>query len=125
MLQALFERFGQLVSFDGRSLWAFWDPESIHRAAEEELRALKLGYRAKIEATGRAVHAGRDRQAQAEKDLRQRGSYQGARPDLRRRPSVRCYMLFEHFHFYDTLEYIPPWEGKIMGADPAWARGAA
>ena len=32
MLQALFERYGELVSFDGQKLWAFWDPESIVQA---------------------------------------------------------------------------------------------
>jgi 3-methyladenine DNA glycosylase/8-oxoguanine DNA glycosylase len=47
MLKALFERYGQLVSFDDQSLWTFWDPERIHEASETELRDLKLGYRAK------------------------------------------------------------------------------
>lgn len=46
MLQALYERYGHRVAFDGRQLWAFWDPEVIHRASERELQALKVGYRA-------------------------------------------------------------------------------
>ena len=47
MLQALFERYGRLVRFDGKALWEFWAPEQVHHAREEQLRALKLGYRAK------------------------------------------------------------------------------
>ena len=116
MLQALFERFGELVSFDGQELWAFWDPESIHQAPEEELRALKLGYRART----------LKRQAEQfvrgeidELELRRIRDKEALTKMLERiygvGPQSACYMLFGHFHFYDALEYIPPWEGKIVG----------
>jgi 3-methyladenine DNA glycosylase/8-oxoguanine DNA glycosylase len=115
MLQALFERFGQLVSFDGRSLWAFWDPEDIHRAAEEELRVLKLGYRAKT------LKRQAEQFVQGEIDelkLRKIRDKETLIKALDRiygvGPQSACYMLFEHFHFYDAQEHIPPWEGKIV-----------
>jgi len=116
MLQALFERFGQLVSFDGQQLWAFWDPESIHQAPEEELRALKLGYRA------RTLKRQAEQFVRGEIDelkLRKVRDKEALIKALNRiygvGPQSACYMLFEHFHFYDALEYIPPWEGKIVG----------
>ncbi len=116
MLQALFEQFGQLVSFEGQQLWAFWDPESIHRATEEELRALKLSYRA------------RTLKRQAEQFVQGKINEPGLRKIRDKEALIKmldriygagsqsaCYILFEYFHFYDALEYIPPWEGKIVG----------
>lgn len=116
MLQALFERFGELLSFDGQKLWGFWDPESIHQAPEEELRALKLGYRA------RTLKRQAEQFAQGDIDeleLRKIRDKEALVKMLDRiygvGPQSACYMLFEHFHFYDAQEHIPPWEGKIVG----------
>ncbi|OGO35658.1 MAG: hypothetical protein A2147_05510, partial [Chloroflexi bacterium RBG_16_57_8] len=47
MMQALYEKYGTLLAFDGRELFCFWAPEIIDRATEQELRGLKVGYRAK------------------------------------------------------------------------------
>ena len=47
MLQALFERFGTRGQFDGCDLYGFWGPAELAGAAEDELRALKVGYRAR------------------------------------------------------------------------------
>ncbi len=116
MLQALFERFGQRLVFDGQELWAFWDRERIHQASEEELRSLKLGYRAKTlkrqadqflegvidEAELRRI---RDRSLLAES---LDGIYGAG-------PQSAWYMASEMFHFYDALDYVSPWEGKIVG----------
>jgi len=116
MLQALFERFGQLVSFDGQELWAFWEPEDIHRASEEELRALKLGYRAKtLKRQAEQFVRGEIKESELRK-IRDKGALVRSLDRIYGvGPQSACYMLFEHFHFYDALEYIPPWEGKIAG----------
>ncbi len=127
MLQALFERYGRRVHFDGQELWAFWDPQDIHRAPEEDLRALKVGYRARI----------LKRQAEPfvrgevdELALRRIADWQVLVKKLDAiygvGPQSAWYMLFEFFHSYDVLEHISPsaartlqtgetWKGKIVG----------
>ncbi len=116
MLHALFERFGQLVSFDGRTLWAFWDPESLDRASEEELRALRLGYRARTlkRQAEQLVHGEID-----ERELRKVRDEKTIGEILDRiygvGPQSSWYTLFELFHFYDAQEHISPWEGTIVG----------
>ena len=47
MMQALFERYGTLLSYDGKELYCFWPPESLDDVSETDLRALKVGYRAR------------------------------------------------------------------------------
>ena len=47
MMQVLFEKYGTLLSYDGKKLYCFWEPENIAQATERELRDLKIGYRAK------------------------------------------------------------------------------
>ena len=116
MLENLFARFGTRVAFDGRVLSAFWEPGAIQAAEEAELRALKLGYRAKT----------LKRQAEAfcldeafpldEQRLRQLPT-----PELKRAlldiygigPASVWYLLFGQFHRYEAFEYISPWEQKI------------
>ncbi|MCL4528193.1 MAG: hypothetical protein M1282_02125 [Chloroflexi bacterium] len=113
MIENLFTRFGKRISFDGESLSTFWTPEAIDSASEEELRALKLGYRATMF----------KRQAQSfvtgdwdEAQLRLLPS-----SDLKTKllelygigPASVWYLLFEVFKRYDAFEYISPWEQKI------------
>lgn len=43
MLQALFQRYGTRLDFDGRHLYGFWDPAAVAGTTEEELRSLKVG----------------------------------------------------------------------------------
>ncbi len=116
MLQSLFERYGREVSFDGRKLWAFWEPESIVDSSEEELRSLRLGYRARtLKRQADQLVSGiidenelrkvRDRTVLAETlDTIYGVGSQSA-----------WYMASEFFHFYDALDYVSPWEGKIVG----------
>jgi 3-methyladenine DNA glycosylase/8-oxoguanine DNA glycosylase len=47
MFQSLLEKYGTLLEFDGKELSCFWEPGALHEVAEEELRALKVGYCAK------------------------------------------------------------------------------
>ncbi|MDA8055405.1 MAG: hypothetical protein M0Z77_07125 [Thermoplasmatales archaeon] len=47
MLENLFRRYGETVSFDGRTLSVFWSPNRLAKSTIEELRTLKVGYRAK------------------------------------------------------------------------------
>jgi len=48
MLENLFDRFGGKVKFDEKILSAFWEPKDMAKSTEQELRELKVGYRAKF-----------------------------------------------------------------------------
>jgi len=47
MFQALLENYGRLLEYDGHKLWCFWRPGGLKKISEDDLRALKVGYRAK------------------------------------------------------------------------------
>jgi 3-methyladenine DNA glycosylase/8-oxoguanine DNA glycosylase len=48
MMTNLFNAYGSKLKFDNRELSAYWNPRDLSEAREEELRALKVGYRAKM-----------------------------------------------------------------------------
>jgi 3-methyladenine DNA glycosylase/8-oxoguanine DNA glycosylase len=113
MLEALFQRFGTRMHFDGRELHCFWLPRTLCRGSEAELCALKLGYRAKsllrLAQAFAADEAG-------ELDLR------AADPGVVRTELLRLYgvgpasvqyILTDVFHQPDAFDMISPWEQKI------------
>ena len=114
MLQTLFEHYGSHVGYDERELSAFWAPETIAQTSEDELRALKVGYRAK--SILRVSQAFANRQID-EFELRRMDL-----PDQRQAlldlygvgPASAGYILFDVFHRWDQLDHISPWEQKIF-----------
>ncbi len=113
MMQNLLRAYGTLLHFDGQSLYGYWPPAALDAAPEEELRALKVGYRA------RALKRISSPFARGEIDVQNLRSLPGA--DLKREllklygigaQSV-WYLMFGVFHRYDAFEYISPWEQKI------------
>jgi 3-methyladenine DNA glycosylase/8-oxoguanine DNA glycosylase len=48
MLENLFKTFGTEIEFDNKKLSCFWSPEEMKKTTEQELREIKLGYRAKF-----------------------------------------------------------------------------
>jgi len=48
MMNNLFNAYGSKLKFDGKDLFAYWNPEDLNEVDEEELRALKVGYRARM-----------------------------------------------------------------------------
>lgn len=113
MLQALFERYGTRLSYDNKELHCYWPPDTIDRASEQELRQLKVGYRAKNikRVTEAFARGGFD-----EMDLRRK-----SRDEQRTAllglygigPASVGYTLFDGFHHWDEFEHISPWEQKI------------
>lgn len=113
MLDSLFRSYGTLMRFDGRELYAFWTPEDVASVSEEELRTLKVGYRAKFihrltacMVTGgidEDALRGRDRQSVATELLKLYGIG----------PASIGMLLFDLFHHYDAFDAISPWEQKI------------
>ncbi|MDP2674132.1 MAG: hypothetical protein Q8Q00_04400 [Dehalococcoidia bacterium] len=114
MMQALLSAYGTALRLDGHTLYAFWTPAEMAAVPEQELRALKVGYR--------AVSLLRVSQAfAAEPGLE--GSLRRSPQEEARRSLLALYgvgpasvdgLLFEFLHHYDALDHMPPWQGKIF-----------
>ena len=113
MMQALFESYGTLLSYDRKDLYCFWKPELINQATEQDLRNLKTGYRAK--SIKRVTEAFVNNEID-EYELRA-STLDEQRQTLLRLygigPASVGYILFDVFHQWDELDYISPWEQKI------------
>lgn len=113
MMSNLFERFGSKILFDGRELSTFWSAKSVHVVGEEELRELKVGYRAKTlkrqagEFVGGKIDEFQLRTMAATELKTNLLDIYGVGP-----ASVQ-YLMFEKFHQYHICDRIPPWEQKI------------
>lgn len=113
MLQVLFENYGRLLEYDRKKLWCFWQPGGLKKVKENQLRALKLGYRAKsIKKIDDQFNQGlidefalrqKDKDTQKEELLKLYGVG----------PATVWYLLFDVFHHYDFFDHISPWEQKI------------
>jgi len=123
MMQVLLENHGTLVRYAGQELYCLWAPEDLAGVAEEELRALKVGYRAKSIRRVSEAFAAR----QVDEAVLRRQSREEQRAALLRLygigPASAGYILTDVFHHLDELEHIAPWEQKIysrifFGRDP-------
>jgi 3-methyladenine DNA glycosylase/8-oxoguanine DNA glycosylase len=113
MFQALLGNYGRLLEFDGQKLWCFWKPGGLQKVSEEELRGLKVGYRAKsIKKIDDYFAQGlidelalrqEDREIQEKELLKLYGVG----------PATVWYLLFDVFHHWDFFNHISPWEQKI------------
>jgi 3-methyladenine DNA glycosylase/8-oxoguanine DNA glycosylase len=108
MMQALLEGYGTPLEYDGRTLYAFWEPAALAAAGEEELRALKLGYRARsLVRVSEAIASGRV----DELELRRRPLEEQRAALLSLYgvgPASVGYVLTDVFHRLDELSYISP-----------------
>lgn len=113
MFGALLERFGTLLEFDGKCLWCFWEPGALQNVSEEELRSLKVGYRAKsikkiddyfVQGTVNELELRKqNRDTQMSELLKLYGVG----------PATVWYLLFDVFHHWDFFNHVSPWEQKI------------
>ena len=114
MITSLLEKYGTLVEFDGKELYAYWQPERLSRTSEEELRGLKVGYRAKyIRGISEAFAKGQI----DERELR------GLRKEAAKNELLKLHgigpasvdiLLSECLHHYDAFDTISPWEQRIF-----------
>ncbi|KKU74414.1 MAG: 8-oxoguanine DNA glycosylase domain protein [Candidatus Amesbacteria bacterium GW2011_GWB1_47_26] len=113
MMQVLFEKCGTLLEFAGQKLWCFWEPGRLKTVTEEELRALKVGYRAKFikKIDEQFANGLIDEFELRKKDL------QTQRSELLKLygigPATVWYLLFDVFHHWDFFDHVSPWEQKI------------
>lgn len=113
MFTALLENYGTLLEYDDKKLWCFWAPGRLKKVTEDELRALKVGYRAKsIKKIDDYFAKGlmnemelrnKNREIQMEELLKLYGVG----------PATVWYLLFDVFHQWDFFNHISPWEQKI------------
>lgn len=113
MMENLFQAYGYKLAFDGQERSCFWTPAQLATVSEEDLRALKVGYRAKsILRLSQSFAQG----------LIDENTLRTYPKDLLRSellkiygigPASVWYLMFEIFHHYDALETISPWEQKI------------
>jgi len=113
MVEALLDKYGTKVRFDGKELYTFWKPERLYNASEQELRELKVGYRAKyLKKTSEDFVKG----VVDELELR-RMSKDEAKKELDKLygvgPASASILLSEALHHYDTIEKIGQWEQQI------------
>jgi len=113
MLQALFEHYGTLLTYDHQKLWCYWEPKTLARAREQKLRALKMGYRAKSFIKVSEQFARREID---ELDLRQKSPEEQEEKLLLLYgvgPATVGYIMFDSLHRWNHLKHISPWEQKI------------
>lgn len=113
MMQVLFEKYGTLLEFANKKLWCFWEPGSLKDVVEDELRALKVGYRAKsIKKTDdcfgqRLIDEMELRKKDRDTQMKELLKLYGVGP------ATVWYLLFDVFHHWDFFNHISPWEQKI------------
>lgn len=113
MFKALLENYGTLLEYDDKQLWCFWTPGGLQKVSEDELRALKVGYRAK------SIKKIDDYFAQGvidEAELRQKDRDTQMTELLKLYgvgPATVWYLLFDVFHHWDFFNHVSPWEQKI------------
>ena len=113
MFKLLLENYGTRLEYDGKELWCFWEPGALHKVTEEELRALKVGYRAKSikkiddcfiqDEINEFELRKKDREIQMKELLKLYGVG----------PATVWYLLFDVFHHWDFFNHVSPWEQKI------------
>lgn len=113
MFTALLEKYGALLEYDDKELWCFWEPGQLKNVSEDELRTLKVGYRAKsIKKVDDYFAKGlidemelrqKDRETQMNELLKLYGVG----------PATVWYLLFDVFHHWDFFNHVSPWEQKI------------
>jgi 3-methyladenine DNA glycosylase/8-oxoguanine DNA glycosylase len=113
MMQALLGNYGTRLVYDGQELYCAWEPKVMDRATEQELRDLKVGYRAKSIKRVTAAFAQREID---EFELRTRSREEQRQALLGLYgigPASVEYILSDVFHHLDALDHISPWEQKI------------
>lgn len=113
MMQILLENYGTLLEYDGKKLYCHWQPKDLKNVSEDELRSLKIGYRAK------SVKRITDVFLKGEIDeleLREKTKEEQRKALISLYgvgPATVWYLLFDVFHHLDELNHISPWEQKI------------
>ena len=113
MFKALLENYGKLLEYDNKKLWCFWKPGGLQKTSEKELRALKVGYRAK---TIKKIDDHFANEEMDELELRNKDLETQKKELLELYgvgPATVWYLLFDVFHHWHFFDHVSPWEQKI------------
>lgn len=113
MMENLLLKYGTKVKFDGKELYCFWQPKDLANVSEEELRALKIGYRAKYFIRNSQEFL-LDKFNELElRKLKPKEVLERVDEIYGVGPASASYILFEVFHNHEVFGILPPWEQKI------------
>jgi len=113
MFLTLLENYGTELEFDSKKLWCFWQPGDLQKVSEDDLRALKIGYRAKYikkiddQFAQGLINEEELRKADRETQMTELLKLYGVGP------ATVWYILFDVFHHWNFFNHISPWEQKI------------
>ena len=113
MTNTMLDNFGTRVIFDNKEISAMWLPKELEKVSEDQLRGLKLGYRAKYikrlsdDFCNGVVDEGSIRKLDSREAKEELMKLYGVGPE-----TVRI-LLFEVLHDYGTFDHIAPWQQKI------------
>lgn len=114
MMQNLLERYGARIMFSNKQLYTLWKPKTLAEATEPELKALKVGYRAKqLIRISRAFASNQINELELRKVGKER-----AKSELLKLygigPVSADILLFEALGYHNARDCIPRWEQKIF-----------
>ncbi len=113
MMNALLDNYGTKLKFDGKEIFAIWLSEDLKNASEQDLRDLKIGYRAKFikrlsqDFTEGKINEQKLRTLDQESAKKELMKLYGVGPETAR------ILLFEVCHQYNAFDHIAPWQQKI------------
>lgn len=113
MMDALLKKYGVKLQFDNKEIFAIWPPEKLENVSEQDLRDLKVGYRAKFikrlsqDFTDGKVDEQKLRILDQESAKKELLKLYGVGKETAR------ILLFEVCHQYNTFDHIAPWQQKI------------
>ena len=113
MTNVLLDNYGTRLKFDGKDIFAIWFPEKLDDVSEQNLRDLKIGYRAKF-----IKRLSQDFAEGKIDELKLRTlDQESAKKELMKLygvgPETARILLFEVCHQYNTFDHVAPWQQKI------------
>ena len=113
MTNVLLDNYGTKLRFDGKDIFSIWLPEKLNNVLEQNLRDLKIGYRAKfIKRLSQDFAEGKIDESKLRK-LDQESSKKELTKLYGVGPETARILLFEICHQYNTFDHIAPWQQKI------------
>ena len=113
MMETLYEKYGTALKYDGRTFFCMWSPAEMYRVTEQELRLVKVGYRAKSIQRVTAAFSGNGIDETALRRAPREEQRQVLLGLYGIGPASVGYILFDVFHHWDEMDHISPWEQKI------------
>lgn len=114
MMDSLLQNYGTCIEYDNVKVYLIWQPTRLNRVTEEDIRLLKVGYRARMI---KRISDSFSNKEIDENDLREKSIC-----DVRNEvlalygvgPQSINYILFEVFKCYGCVNHFSPWEAKII-----------